>query len=459
MGTDTARSTIPGPRGTQAWRLLLALSRDPLGMYWRCRERYGDIILFHGATGEPWVFIAHPDMVARVHQRNHRNYGRGSLSQPFALFLGNGLLTSERETWALRRRLMAPAFRPDYQDSKIAAVTVAETAAMIGRWQARAPGTFDVCADLERLTFRIVLDALFTMDLADQEDTVLRQLTDALVYVSGESFRMYPLPALLTARRRARFAADIRGLDEVVAAAIARRTAGGGALGADLLGILIDAGLDRRAVRDELLTMLHAGQHTVASSIAFALHLLSVHQSAAERVHAELAALDGSPPGPDDLPALPYLRQVLLETMRLYPAAWGGVREALDDDELGGHHIPAGMPIVFSQYVTHRHPEFWPHPAEFRPERFADDAGPRRHRYAYFPFGGGPHLCIGQDMALVEMTIVVAMIVQRFRLRPAPGSDVRPKALLDLVPARGVPLDVTPRPASATISQPKEATG
>jgi cytochrome P450 len=452
MDTDAATAKIPGPRGPEMWRLLLALSRDPLSMYARCRDRYGDVILFRGLTGDPWVFIAHPDTVARVHQRNHRNYGRGSLSQPFALFLGDGLLTSERETWSVRRRLAAPAFRPDYREGGVAAVTRDQTALMLNRWQARTPAVLDVCADLERLTFRIVLSGLFSIEVPGSEDKALRQLTDALAFVSAESFRMYPLPAWLTARSRAKFAADIRGLDQVVSAAVERRVAEGSHRG-DLLDILIEADLGPRAVRDELLTMLHAGQHTVASSIAFTLYLLAVHGQVAERVREELTVLDGQLPGPDDLDRLPYLRQVVSETLRLYPAAWGGVREALGDDELGGYRIPAGMPIVFSQYVTHRHPKFWPEPDVFRPERFAGPDVRTRHRYAYFPFGGGPHLCIGQDMGLVELTIVVAMIVQRFRFALAPGARVTPRALLDLVPAHGVSLELTslrqPRPADA----------
>lgn len=434
-----ASQAIPGPRGPGMWQRLAVLSRDPVGMYLRARERYGDIIAFRELTGAPWVFIAHPDMVARVHQRNHRNYGRGSLSQPFAMFLGDGLLTSERETWTVRRRLMGPVFRRDHCADGVASATVAETSALLDEWE-RTTAPFDVCPGLERLTFRVVLGSLFGVDLGD-EDPVLRHLTDALEFVSAESFRMYPVPAFLMAHRRARFAASIRALDTAVAAGVAQRAAVGHRRG-DLLDALIEADLDPRAMRDELVTMLHAGQHTVASSIAFALYLLSVHVDAAERLRAELSALAGRPPGPGDLPALPWLHQVLSETMRLYPPAWGGVREAIDDDELGGHRIPAGMPIVFSQYVTHRHPEFWPDPEEFRPERFTADSERARHRYAYFPFGGGPHLCIGQDAAMVEMSIVVAMIVQRFRLRLATGASVRPKALLDLVPASGVRLEL-----------------
>jgi enediyne biosynthesis protein E7 len=443
MADDLHRFSIPGPHGIDTWRQVLALRRDPLTMYRRCRERYGDTILFRALKGESWVFIAHPDTVAMVHQRNHRNYGRGSLSQPFAMFLGDGLLTSERKTWAVRRRVMAPAFRPEHNSGRIAAVTATETCRLLDRWAVRAPAAFDICGDLERLTFRIVLDSLFSIDLADEE-AVLRKLNNALTYVSEESFRMYPVPTLLTARRRARFAADIAELDRTVSAAIDLRIADGERRG-DLLDLLIEADLGPRAVRDELLTMLHAGQHTVASSIAFVLYLLAVHEPAAERLHDEVAELGGRSPEPEDMATLPYLHQVLLETMRLYPAAWGGVREALGDDELGGYHIPAGMPIVFSQYVTHRHPGFWPEPDAFRPERFDEANSTDRHRFAYFPFGGGPHLCIGQDMALLEMATVVAMIVQRFRLHLVPGARVSPKALLDLVPSDGIPLALTAR--------------
>ncbi|MEV4211229.1 cytochrome P450 [Micromonospora sp. NPDC049662] len=432
---------IPGPRGPLMWPVLWRLRRDPVGVYRRSRQRYGDVVRFREPSGASWVFVAHPDAVATVHQRNHRNYSRGKLNGPFAMLLGEGLLTSEREAWSVHRRVLAPPFRRDRQHD-VVDVVQQRTGEMLDEWATGGVGRrFDVCPDVERLTFRVVLQAMFDIDLGDREESVLRHLTEALSYVSSESFRMYPLPEWAVARSRNRFEASVAALDREVGVVLAtpRANIGGSDRGA-VFNALAQSDLPARAVRDELLTMLHAGQHTVATSISFALYLLAVHPWAAERVREELVPLCGRPPKQDDFDSLPYLRRVLLETMRLYPPAWGGVRETVDEDHLSGYRVPGGTPVVFSQYVTHRHPEIWSDPDRFDPDRFTSERMRDLPRYAYFPFGGGPHLCIGEEAAMVELTIVVAMVVQRYQLRLAPGAKVTPLALLDLVPANGVPL-------------------
>jgi len=421
------------------WRLLFQLQRDPLGVYRRSRARYGDVIRFRDLTGGSWVFLGHPDAIARVHQLNHQNYGRGRLNQPFAMLLANGLLTSEKEVWSVHRRILAPCFRRDLQH-RFAATVQTATKEMLDSWTASATmgQAFNIYPDLERLTFRTVLRGICDLDLGAGEQAMLRHLTSALDYVSAESLRLYPMPSWLRWRKIRRFRADLAELNQVAAVAGARQAEQ--ARSGSILHALADADLPAAAVRDELLTFLHAGQHTVASAISFALYLLAEHPTVEERVREELAVLHGQPPGVPELDALPYLGRVLHETMRLYPPAWGGVREALADDELQGYRIPAGTAVVFSQYVTHRHPDFWPVPDRFDPDRFTDEQVKGRPRYAYFPFGGGPHLCIGQETAMIELSIVVAMLLQRYRLRLAPDAKVIPRALLDLVPAGGVPV-------------------
>ena len=430
--------SIPGPRGPRMWWLLLQFQRDPLKVYRSSHAQYGDVIRFRDLTGGSWVFLGHPDAIARIHQVNHRNYGRGSLNKPFAMLLADGLLTSEKEVWSVHRRVLGPCFRRDLQE-RFAATVQAATREMLDGWVPRADTgrTVDIYPDLGRLTFRTVLRGICDLDLGADEETMLRHLTSALEFVSAESFRLYPMPSWLRWRALRRFRTDLAELDRIAAAG-ARRTAQ--ARPGSILRALADAGLDAAAMRDELLTFLHAGQHTVASAISFALCLLAAHPDVEERVREELVVLDGQPPGVPELDQLVYLRRVLHEAMRLYPPAWGGVREALADDELQGYRIPAGTAVVFSQYVTHRHPEFWPAPDRFDPDRFTDEQVRIRPRYAYFPFGGGPHLCIGQEPAMVELSIVVAMLLQRYRLRLAPGAKVIPRALLDLVPASGVPM-------------------
>jgi enediyne biosynthesis protein E7 len=438
-GSQGTLGPIPGPTPTQMMRLIVDLQRDPLTAYTRVRERYGDVVRMSGLNGQAWVFIAAPDSVAHVLQRNHTNYRRGALNRPFTKFLGAGLLTSEKAVWSVHRRIMSPYFRAEFQEDFVTEVWSA-CGQMLDGWQpAAADGrVVNVCADLERLTLRTVLRGLFGIRLGSDDKPVLRALDNALTYVSRESFRMYPLPSWLNARARWRFDAEIGVLDEVLGRAIADRRAG--ARRGDLLDALIEANLDERALRDEVVTMVHAGQHTVASGIAFALYLLAQNPVVEECLRAELDPLGGRAPGAADLAALPYLGQVVNETMRLYPPAWGGVRESIAGDELGGYPIPADTAVVFSQYVTHRHPDIWPSPGAFDPDRFAEKKVRDLPRFAYFPFGGGPHLCVGQPQALIELSIVVAMVLQRYRLSLPPGVTVAPRALLDMVPAGGVPM-------------------
>jgi cytochrome P450 len=442
---DTA---IPTPGRVAMYRLLVDFHRDPLRMYCRARNRYGDVMLLRDLRGRPWVFVAHPDDIERIHQSNHRNYGRGRLNEPFTMFLGAGLLTSEPEVWRGHRQVMTPYFRQDHKQRFVEAVHDHVTRVLDG-WEPRAAAgeAFDVTEELAQLTFRIVMDGMFGFDWGPEEREILRELDAALHYVSRATFRMISPPAWMPSPAGRRFGRSIRTLDRAVLQAIAVRRADGDGR-ADLLDALIGADLPDDAIRDEVLTMLHAGQHTVASGLSFALHLLSAHPVVEAELRDEIARLDGRPPALSDLPDLPYLRMVLHETLRLFPPAWGGVREPLGDDVLGGCAIRTGTPVVFSQFVTQRHPDFWPEPYRFDPTRFTEGRVRERPKYAYFPFGGGPHLCIGHELAMAEMSIVLVMLLTRYRLRAAVGHEVTPVALLDLVPRHGVVMraDLVPQP-------------
>jgi cytochrome P450 len=166
------------------------------------------------------------------------------------------------------------------------------------------------------------------------------------------------------------------------------------------------------------------------------------------RLRQELdEVLDGRPPTVDDLPKLPYTTMVIQETLRLYPAAWMIGRMPLGDDEIGGYHIPAGSTVWMSQYVTHRHPDFWEEPNGFDPERFRDHPPP-----AYFPFGAGPRVCIGNNLALLEARLVIATVLQRLRLELLPEHPVEPEPLVTLRPRYGV--HVTLKPYQRTVAAP-----
>jgi cytochrome P450 len=142
----------------------------------------------------------------------------------------------------------------------------------------------------------------------------------------------------------------------------------------------------------------------------------------------------------EDLPNLPYLKMVIEESLRLNPPVWGFPRDAVEEDEIGGYYIPKASSIFIVPYVTHRHPEFWPNPEAFDPERFAPEKSDKRPKFAYFPFGGGPRLCIGKFLAMPQMQLSVAMIAQRYRLHVRPDAQVNYGPYLTTRPIKGVPV-------------------
>jgi cytochrome P450 len=194
-----------------------------------------------------------------------------------------------------------------------------------------------------------------------------------------------------------------------------------------------------KQLRDEVMTLVLAGHETTANALAWTWYLLSKTPDVWERMRAEVTSVLGDrDPTFEDVPKLKYVRQVIEETMRIYPPVWMFGRRALAEDSLRGFRVPAGSLVALSPYLTHRHPDFWPNPEGFDPDRFATEAVSKRHKYAYLPFGGGPRICIGNSFAIVEAQIIAAMIAQRWRLELVPNARVTPEPMVTLRPKRGV---------------------
>jgi cytochrome P450 len=240
----------------------------------------------------------------------------------------------------------------------------------------------------------------------------------------------------------------------VVLQSIAERRRDGADRG-DLLSMLLATrdeetgeGMTDRQLRDEVMTLMLAGHETTAMTLSWTLYLLSLHPAARRALQDEVdRVLAGRPPGTDDLPQLPYTRAVIEEAMRLYPPAWAVTRSVTAADEVDGFLIPAGSMTMLSPYATHRDPSLWQNPEGFDPDRFhaTQDVDLPRPRYAYFPFGGGPHLCIGAGFAMMEAQILLATLVQRLRLDLVPGLPIELEPLVTLRPRHGIPMTVHPR--------------
>jgi cytochrome P450 len=197
--------------------------------------------------------------------------------------------------------------------------------------------------------------------------------------------------------------------------------------------------MSARQLRDEAVTLWVAGQTTVAAALAWTVYLLAQHPEAASALQGELdAVLGGRRPTPQDLPRLRYTRLVLNESLRLYPPTWVTARTSLAAEEIGGHHIPPESLLLISPYVLQRHPAFWEDAERFIPDRWTPERAAGRHRLAYCPFGGGPRRCIGQNLAMLDMLVIVAMVAQAYELRLVPGYPVEPDARITLRPRHGI---------------------
>jgi cytochrome P450 len=442
----------PGPFFWEPFRASRALMRDPLGVLTDLFREHGDVV---GIRIGPlrYYTVFHPDHVKQVLQENHSNYVKGPIIARAGVLIGDGLFSSEGDVWRRQRRLAQPAFHRQ----RVAAFAETMTACgreMLDDWRGAAASgaTLELMAEMSRVTLRIVGKTLFSLDLQRDASTVGEALVSAMDFVSHRTFNLFVLPVAVPTPSHLRFRRALRTLDDVVLRIIATRRSQPDP-GVDLLGLMLGARdeetgeqMSDRQLRDEVMTFVLAGHETTAVTLAWTSYLLCRHPEVAERLREEVrAALGAREPNVGDLPALRYARMVVEEALRLYPPLWGFGRQAVGEDRIGGYRIAPGAPVNLSPWVTHRHPEFWDDPERFDPDRFAPERGAARHRFAYLPFSGGPRLCIGNEFALMEATLLVAMMMQRYRIELAdPDRPVMPDAKLTVRPRGGVRVRLRP---------------
>ena len=394
--------------------------------------------------------VSDPDGIRRVLQDNTNNYLRVSpVRRAFEFSAQGGMVCLEGEAWWRHRRIINPALdhralRPDLP------TLIRLTEAAAEHLAALPPGQpFEIGRTLTHLLTR-TSGWVFAGDEPE---------IDAMLVRMGRYPERYGLIDLLPLPRRLRFVDRWRrsrvGPENYYALLdrlIAERRRADYRGGRDLLWRLVNTP-DRQSgqhlsdaeIRDEVLT-LAATAATPLRPMIWLWYLLALHPGVERRLHAELdAMLGGGSPSPEDLPRLVYLRQVLDETMRLYPPLPLTLRSAAADDVVCGHRVPRGSVVAISPWVVHRHRRLWQHPERFDPERFAPERTSERPRYSYLPFGVGPHVCPGAALALNEVLIAVAVLAQRFRFRLVPGQQVEPVAWTTLRARRGIQVTLEPR--------------
>jgi cytochrome P450 len=436
----------PGPKGKFLTGNIGDMRRDALAFFSRCAREYGDVACFRMGLTRIYL-ISQPRLIEDILITHSKNFTKHFGIRVLSSALGNGLLTSEGEFWRRQRRLIQPAFSRE-RITRYASIMVELTDRLTAGW--RDGATREMQADMTRLTLEIIARAMFGADVSAQAVVVGESvgiMAEGLVRRFQSIFR---LPPVIPTPSNLRHRQCAQRIDAILYDIIRNRRASK-EFGDDLLGMLIRAcdeddgtQMTDQQLRDEAITLFVAGHDTTALTLTWGLYLLARHPEAAGALEKELdQVLAGRAPGSDDLPRLRYTEMVVREIMRLYPAAYVIGREALAPFDAGAYRIPAGATILMSQWVVHRDPRWFDEPERFRPERWADGLERRLPKFAYFPFGGGPRVCIGNHFALIEAVLALAAIARNWRASvPAGEGPVSARPLVTLRPSRPVNLTV-----------------
>ena len=424
--------------------------QDPVKTTREAWRRFGDVFYLPGRGGG--IFFIHPDHVQRILLDRQAFYLKQTREyEKLRLILGDGLLTSDGEAWRRQRQMIQPIFHHE-NVCRFAGLITRATEEMLDRWEERRSSGFplDLSVEMGQLTLTIIGQAMFSADLGQEETSrVCRSILETNRHLRSDITRLFELPHWVPTPRNWRFRASRRIFHALIGRMIQDRLRNGQEGREDLLSLLLVARdpetgqpLDSKQVEDEINTFYAAGHETTANALTWTWYLLSQHPPVLDLLRQELEFLGGRPPTLKDLPRLSYTRQVIQESLRLYPPVWLLPRLATQEDSIGGYRVPAGAKVCVSLYCTHRHPRFWEQPEIFDPTRFDPDRQGSRHPFAYFPFSGGPRSCVGRDLALLETTLILATTAQRYRLQRVPTHPVRTEALITLRPRYGMKMTV-----------------
>jgi cytochrome P450 len=440
----------PGPRYLTPFGFLRELRADSLGYLGRLQREYGDVVCTRLGHLRSY-FVSRPEYVRHVLVGNHRNYEKGNLFAKLKTVAGEGLLFSEGEAWRQQRRWVAPAF----QRSQVQGVVPVMGRVMqdcLERWQReRADGeAFDVVPEMSRLALDMVCRAMFG---AEPPGAGFHRLVDEGLAYTNYLVNNFVTPPLWVPTRRNRAARrTLAGIHDTIRSMVeSARTRSGD--GADLLRLLMDArdeetgaSMSEPQLLDQMITLLVAGHETTAMTLSWALYLLGQDPESTARLRSEAdAVLGDGDPSAAELGRLEFTLNVVRESLRLYPPVWAMPRQSIEADEIGGYRIPRRTMVTMSPWIVHRHPEFWDEPERFDPDRFRPERSQDRPRQAFFPFGAGGRSCVGEDFALLEATLVLAMTLRRFDVQLVAEHPVEPDPILTLRPRHGIHLRLRER--------------
>lgn len=448
MTAATSTPKVPRLAGPPLLGLNLRLLRDPLGMFTQARQRCGDLVELDLGLAGPVYAAFHPDGVKQVVHNGRRTH-----RQLLRELLGKGLFTTPSGAdWLRRRRLLQPLFRPQRLAAMVPLLLTGLDRALDRRWLAGR--RIDLAAELKHANVAMMVDATFGQRPDVDTDTANRALSFLLGYVDHQLFSLLKPPRRWPTRSNRRYRSDIAALRGVIGDAIVALRRRPGDQPTFLDGLLSGQATDHPdpftddELVDEVLSIFIAGTETTGTALTWALHLVRGDQDSTDRLRAEVAATVGDrAPTATDLAAMAMPRAVVNEALRLYPPAWALRRVLAAPTRIAGTELPADARVLVSSYVTHRHPDVWPEPERFRPDRWLPDLRgnpPARPLWSYFPFGAGAHQCAGNAFALLQGDLVLTRVTQRYRLSPDTGGRLRARPAIALAPVPGPTALVSP---------------
>ncbi|ACY13861.1 cytochrome P450 [Haliangium ochraceum DSM 14365] len=426
---------------------------DPLKLMTRAFEQHGRISYLPGINS---YMISDPEFMRLILLDGENKFIKSpEVMSKIQVAVGNGLSTLNGGEWKRQRRMSNSAFKP----RNIAAfepIFHEHLGEVMHQWEQRLGQRFDIAQEMKRLTLRIVLKGLLSLDVTDRADMLIEHLDVLQDYAVYILWSLFPLPENVPTRRNRQYAESKRVMDEEIYRIIEQRRRDGEAAGkGDLLATYMHAvddagsGMGNTQLRHELMNLFLGGHDTTANSIAFTLYLLSRNPGCRERLERELdEVLGGRLPTVEDIPKLHYLECVYNESLRLYPPSSAMSRRTLEPIEYEGYEIPAGADLLLSQWAMHRDPTLWENPDVFDPDRFTPERSANRHKFAFVPFGAGPRICIGAKLARMEASMILAALLQKYRFESPPGYKLKLQSRLFVNAVPGVFLRLQKREVS-----------
>ena len=415
---------LPSPPALTVLGNINQMRTERINFFLNQKKKLGDIYRIKIPARKVMV-LSDPEWIKYVLVDNNKNYRKSFAYDSIKMFLGNGLLTSEGEFWKRQRRLAQPSFHKEKLSMMFQNMTE-QTIKCIDSLNKFADKnqSVDLSKELYKLTLDIVNSTLFYNEVDNTTDTIYKLVSEGSEFITKRIDNPFQLPEWIPTPNRLKEKQILKSMDDVFYTVIERRRKQQELQHEDLLSMLMDVRdedtgetMSNKQLRDEILTIFVAGHETTQIALGWTFYLLSENADKLEKLTNEIdAVLQGEMPTPTSIRSLHYLKQVIDESMRCFPPAWIMGRRTIEKDVINGYEIPEGTNIAIPIYVVHHDEALWENPNEFIPERFAPEQMKEKHKYAYFPFGGGPRLCIGNNFALQEMQVCLTMILQQFKI-------------------------------------------